>query len=89
MNKGIEQVLSPIHRIMANKEKQENTEKGNQVRELQLLVRRVILSKYMISKIPYKDLDVQIQGVRTPNECVRIKEKVHVRITCEHIVIQL
>ena len=47
--------------------------KDNQVRELWLLVRRVILSKYLISKITYKDLDVQIQGVKTPNECVRNK----------------
>ena len=28
----------------------------------------------------YMDLDVQIQGVRTPNKRVRIKEKVHVYI---------
>jgi len=28
-------------------------------------------------------MDMQIQGVKTPSECVRIKEKVHVHITCE------
>ena len=27
---------------------------------------------------------MKIHGVRTPNECVRIKGKVHVHITCEH-----
>ena len=92
MNKRIEQVLSPMHRILAAieiKKSKKIPRRGNQVRELQLLVRRVILFKYMISKISYKDLDAQIQGVKTPNECVRIKRKVHVRITCEHIVTQL
>jgi len=31
------------------------------------------------------DLDMQIQEVRTPSECVRINWKVHVHITCEQI----
>jgi len=28
---------------------------------------------------------MQIQGVRTPSECIRINWKVHVHITCEQI----
>ena len=54
-----------------------------------LLVTHVIFSKYLINNKITIDLDMQIQGVRTPNECVRIKGKVHVLITCEHMMIQL
>ena len=92
MNKKIEQVLSLIHRIMAStriKKRKKILRRNDQVRKLQLLLKRVILCKYLISKVTYKDLDAQIHGVKTPNECVRIKRKVHVRITCEHIVTQL
>jgi len=81
-----------MHRIITaigTKKSKKIPRRDDQVRELQLLVRRVILSKYLLSKVIYKDLDVQIQGVKTSNECVRIKGKVHVRITCKHIVIQL
>ena len=92
MNKVIEQVQSSMHRIMAAigiKKRKKIPRRDNQVRELRLFVRRVILSKYLIRKVTYKDLNVQIQRVRTPNECVRIMGKVQVRIMCEHIVIQL
>ena len=54
MNKGIEQVLSPKHIIMkviGIKKSKEKPRKDDQVRELQLLVRYVNLSKYLISKI--------------------------------------
>jgi len=83
MNKGIEQVLSPMHRIMGAigiKKSKKIPRKDEQVRELWLFKMHVILSKYLISKITYMDLDVLIQGVRTPNECVKIKGKVHVHI---------
>ena len=89
MNKGIEQGLSLMHRIMASiriKKSKKIPRRDDQVRKLRLLIKRVILSKYLISKVTYKDLDAQIQGVKTPNKCVRIKRKVHVCITCEHIV---
>jgi len=48
--------------------------------ELRLLVSYVILKKYLISKVNNQDLDFQVQGVRTPNECVRINGKMHVHI---------
>jgi len=51
MNKGIEQVLSANAQNQEsnrNKDKQENTEKGCQAKELQLLKMHVILSKYLI-----------------------------------------
>ena len=31
------------------------------------------------------DLNMQMQGVKTPSECVRIKGKVHLHITCDQI----
>jgi len=54
MNKGIEQVLSLMHIIMKAigiKKSKKVPRKDDQVRELQLLVRRVNLSKHLISKI--------------------------------------
>jgi len=56
MNKGIEQVLSPMHRIMKAvgiKKSKKIPRKYDQVRELQFLVRHVNLSKYLINKIEY------------------------------------
>jgi len=73
MNKRIERVLSLMHSHESdkNKEDTEILEKDNRIREFRLLKMPVILSKYLISKITCKDLDMQIQEVRTPNECVK------------------
>jgi len=74
--------MSPMHRIMETiriKRSKRISRKNDQVRELHLLVRRVILSKYLISKITYINLEVQIQGDRTPNECINGKVHVHIK----------
>jgi len=81
-----------MHRIMKViriKKSKKISRKDDQVRELRLLKMPVIFSKYLINKITYIDLDMQIQRVRTLNECIRIKGKVHVHVMGEHIVIQL
>ena len=59
-----------MHRIITaigTKKSKKIPRRDDQVRELRLLVRRVILFKYLLSKVTYKDLDVQIQEVRPPN----------------------
>ena len=52
--------MERIRKIIGIKKSKNLPRKDDQERELQLLVRRVILSKYLIRKIIYIDLDVQI-----------------------------
>ena len=70
--------------MTGNKRDKKNTLESNRVNII-LFVKRVILSKYLISNKITINLDMQMQKVRTPNKCVRIKGKVHVHKQCVHI----
>jgi len=63
-----------MHRVMkaiGMKKRLKILRKDDQVRELWFLVKHKILPKYLINKITCKDMDMQIQGIRPLNECVR------------------
>ena len=79
--------MSPIYlesKKMTWIKESENT--SNRIKRTQCSSRCLRSSLNTWSAIIATDLDMQIQGFRTPNECVRIKSKMHAHITCEHTI---
>jgi len=59
-----------MHRIMkaiGKKKSEKNIKKGQSSKRTPTFKMLVILSKYLISKIAYIDMDAKIQGVKTSN----------------------
>ena len=65
------------------------SKRDDRVKELQPLIRRVIFSRYLISKITIHRPGRANLRSQNSNECIKIKGKVHVHIMCEHMMIIL